>query len=219
MGRVLSELRIDDPRDVVGMTRKKGGGRESDTSGEASPTRVASPPRESQDAPRPQTPARRWDYHGAGLAQADDSGGNRDTPPDEAAGGGRESGRPDPGGADSTPQGSHEPEAAADPAACSLCGEIHLNPYLRTHAERIRALEAELVFLGRHNFECPAQALLEKAEARVKELEAHCCVKTRGGEYWARKIAYDMDVGRDRIRGRRRGARQEKAELRGEDRG
>ena len=85
MGRVLSELRIDDPRDVVGMTRKKGGGRESDTSGEASPTRVASPPRESQDAPRPQTPARRWDYHGAGLAQADDSGGNRDTPPDEAA--------------------------------------------------------------------------------------------------------------------------------------
>ena len=111
MGRVLSELRIDDPRDVVGMTRKKGGGRES--------------------------------------------------------------GRPDPGGADSTPQGSHEPEAAADPAACSLCGEIHLNPYLRTHAERIRALEAELVFLGRHNFECPAQALLEKAEDRVKEHEAH----------------------------------------------
>jgi hypothetical protein len=43
-----------------------------------------------QDAPRPQTPARRRDYHGAGLAQADDSEGNREAPSNGATAGPRE---------------------------------------------------------------------------------------------------------------------------------
>ena len=31
-------------------------------------------------------------------------------------------------------------------------------------------------------------------KARVAELEAHCCVKTRGGEFWARQGGYSGDV-------------------------
>ena len=54
----------------------------------------------------------------------------------------------------------------ADPAAHT---EASLLDQTR---ERIRVLEAEVAFLRKHNFECPAEALLRELSAMLYEMRA-----------------------------------------------